>query len=130
MTWPVSLGDVRIILRPLVLIVDKQADRRPGGAPLERAGENAHLVGFAALGGETAGAGAPLVEPRLDVGFGQRQPWRAAVDDRADGRAVAFTPGGEPEQPSERVEAHRLTTTKVVSLTSRSWTSRFRITSP
>src|SRR3546814_4329044 len=51
-------------------------------------------------------AGTALVEIGLDVGFGQRQPRRATVDDRAERGPVAFPPSREAKNASEAVETH------------------------
>src|SRR3546814_21150946 len=51
-------------------------------------------------------AGTALVEIGLDVGFGQRQPRRATVDDRAERGTVAFPPSREAKNASAAVETH------------------------
>src|SRR3954467_2485952 len=90
-------GDLGIILRTLVDILDHQADRRAGRAPLEHARENTNLIGLLPLSGEARAAGPALVEPGLDVAFRQRQAGRAAVDHRAERRPVALAPSREAE---------------------------------
>ena len=100
------LGDRGIVARPLVLVLDQQADRRAGGDALEHAGQDADLVGFLPLGGEFRLARAALVQPGLDVGLGQRQQRRAAIDHAADRRPVAFAPCRDPEQMAETVVRH------------------------
>ncbi len=102
----ISLGDVAIILRPLIDIVDHQADRCAGGLALEHARQDAHPVGFLPLRRVARLAGAALVEERLDVVLAERQPRRAAVDNRAERGPVAFPPGGEAQNASEAVETH------------------------
>src|SRR3546814_12135274 len=86
MAGAIRLGDLRIILRALIDILDHQADRGAGGAPFEHAREDAHLIGLAALRGEARGARTALVEPRLEIGFGERKPRRASV--RSEERRV------------------------------------------
>src|SRR3546814_1018900 len=49
----------------------------------------------------------PFVEEGLDIRLTQRQARRATVHDRADGRTVAFSPGGKSEYAAECIEAHR-----------------------
>ena len=43
----------------------------------------------------------------LDVGLGERDPRRHAVDDDADRRPVALAPGRETEQRAEAIAGHR-----------------------
>jgi hypothetical protein len=67
------------------------------------AGKNLDLVQLLALRGVARLAGAALVEIRLDVGLGQGDAGRAAVDHAADGGAMALAPGGDAEQMAEGV---------------------------
>ena len=97
---------VRIIPRTGVDIVDDQADRRAGGPAFVGAGEDPDPVRLLPGRGSGRKAGAAAVEPGLDILFGEGEAGRAAVDDRADGGAVALTPGGEAEDPAEAVPAH------------------------
>jgi hypothetical protein len=101
-----GLRDLAIVLRPLVGVFDHQLDRRAGGLAFEHARQDADLVRFLALGGELVLAGLALVQPGLDVGLGQRHAGRAAVHRAADGRPVAFAPGGDAEKVAEGVQAH------------------------
>ena len=64
------------------------------------------LVGFAPLGGEPRLAGTAAIELDLDFRLGDRDQRRAAVNDAADRRPVAFAPGGDPEQMADRVVRH------------------------
>ena len=52
-------------------------------------------------------AGAALVHPGLDVGLGQRDARRAAIDHAADRRPMAFAKGGDAEKMAEGVVRHR-----------------------
>ena len=52
-------------------------------------------------------AGLAPVEFGLNRGFVQRDACRAAVEDAADGNAVAFTKGGKDEVLTDAVSAHR-----------------------
>ncbi len=106
MAGPEAARDVAVVLRPLVDILDHQRDRRAGGQALEHAGEDADLVGFLPLGGEFRLAGPAAVQPGLDIGLGQRNARRAAIDDAADRRPVALAPGGDAEQMAEAVVRH------------------------
>ncbi len=101
------LGDVAVVARALVHIVDLQGDRRAGGQPFIGAGQDAHGIRLGPLRGEARLAGAAAVEPGLDVGLRQTQSGRAAVDHAADGGAVALAPGRDPEQMTEAVMRHR-----------------------
>jgi len=48
-------------------------------------------------------SGAPAIEIALQLGLGQRESWRAAVDDRPQRRAVAFPEACDDERLSEAV---------------------------
>ena len=74
----------------------------------EHAGEDAHLVGLLALGGVLRLARFALVEIGLDLGLGDGDAGRAAIDHAADRRPVAFAPGGDAEQMAETVVRHGL----------------------
>ena len=52
------------------------------------------------------GAGFAPVEFGLDGGFVQRDARRSAIENAANGRAVAFAVGGEDEVLSDAVSAH------------------------
>ena len=112
MAGPVEVADLRIVLGALVDILDDERDRRAGGHLLadalvdEDAGEDLHLVGLAALRGEARLAGTAAVELALDVGFGQRQSRRAAIDHAAERGTMALAEGGHPEQMAEAVVRH------------------------
>src|SRR3546814_7504747 len=90
----------------MVDILAHQADRRAGRLALEHARQDAHLIGLLPLRRVARLAGTALVEKGLDVGLRQRQPRWATVDDRAERRPVAFTPGRESKDASEAVETH------------------------
>ena len=84
----------------------EQADRRAGRASFEHARQDAHLVGLLALAGVPRSAGAPPLQLRLDVLLRQLQPRRAAVDDAAERRPVAFAEGRDGEELAEGVAGH------------------------
>ncbi len=98
--------DLVVVARALILVLDEQADRRAGRAPLEHARQDANLVGLLALTGMARGAGAPPFQLRLDVLLRQLQPRRTAVDDAAERRAVAFAEARDSEQLAEGVTGH------------------------
>lgn len=93
MAGAVFVFNFGIILRTRVGILDEQADGRAQRPALENAGEYLDPVFFLPLGGEAVLPRLAAVEVMLDIGFGERQARRHAVDDAADGRAVAFAPG-------------------------------------
>ena len=107
MAGAVLVADVGIVLGALVDILDHQHDRRAGGdgsagaVILEHARQDLHLVGFLPLGGEARLAGPPLVKEALDIGGCQRNVGRAAIDNAAKRRPMAFAKGGDAEQMTE-----------------------------
>ena len=112
MAGAILVFDVGIVLRALVDIVDQQRNRRTGGDLLaglvinKHARENFDGIRLLALGGEPRLAGTAAVEIGLDIGFGQRNARRAAIDHAADRRPVAFAEGRDPEHMAEGVEGH------------------------
>src|SRR4029453_15537197 len=100
------VGDLAVVLRARVLVLDLQRDRRPGRPALEDSREDAHRVALAALGGEARLAGLAPVEPGLDVGLGELDQGRHAVAHAADRRPVALAPGRDAEQEAEGVVRH------------------------
>ncbi len=103
-------SDLAVILGSLVGVLDHQADRGSGRdgavAVIIDAGQDTDLIGLLSLGDEAAAAGLAQIQPGLDIGFSQRDQRRTAVDDAADGGAVAFAPGGDAEQVAEGVVRH------------------------
>ena len=61
------------------------------------------------LGHEPAAARLAPVQPGLQVGLGQGDQRRAAVDDTADRRPMAFAPGRYAKQMAEAVMGHPTT---------------------
>ena len=106
MSGSIHLLDRAVVAAARVFVLDHERDGRAGGLALEDAGEDAHGIGLAPLGDEARGAGPTPVERGLDVGLGQRQARRHAIDDAADGRAVALAPGRDPEEQAEAVAGH------------------------
>jgi hypothetical protein len=109
---PVLAGDLAIVFRALVDILDQHRHRRAGGdhclAVLieDEAGQDLDLVGLATLRDKTRLAGAALVELGLDFGAGETDAGRAAIDDAAERWAMAFAPGGDAEKVAECVVRH------------------------
>src|SRR5437762_7911937 len=106
MPGPEAVGDVTVILRALIDIVDHQLDRRAGGLPLEDAGQDLDLVRLAPLRRVARLAGPAPVEPVLDIGLGERDARRHAVDDDADRRPVALAPARVAEQRARAIAGH------------------------
>ena len=106
MAGAVGVGDLGIILRPLIGVLDQQRNRRAGGGAFEHARQDAHRIGFLALGGELVLPRLARIEEGLDVFLGQCQPRRAPVDHRADRGSMALAPSGEAQRPSECIPAH------------------------
>src|SRR3546814_10337227 len=103
----VCSSDLVIILGARVDIVDDQTDRCARRAAFENTGQNPDRIGLPPLAGEARAARPASVEPGLYILLAEGETRRAAVDDGADGGAVAFPPGRHAEQMSEAVEAHR-----------------------
>src|ERR1043166_4131937 len=109
-TRPVGVLDRRIVLGALVDVFDQQRNRRAGrdlaaGRLVgEHTGEDFDGIGLLALGGEARLPGPALVEIGLDVGLGQRNARRAAVDHAADGRPMALAERRDAKQMAERIE--------------------------
>src|SRR5262245_6045147 len=114
MAGTVLVLDGGIVLGALVDIVDHQPDRGPGGDlragrfVVEHAREDAHLVGLLPLRRKARLAGPALVEIGLDIGLGQRDAGRAAIDHAANRGPVAFAKGGDAEEVAESVKGHGL----------------------
>ena len=79
----------------------------PVVTPVEYTAEDPHQILFVPLRRIARLPGLALVEPLLDVGLGERQARRHAVDHNADRRPVALAPSREPEQGAERIARHR-----------------------
>ena len=110
MAGAIGAGDLAIVLGAGVLVLDLDGDGGAGGdgsvSVVEDAGQDAGGVALAALGNEAAAAGLASVQPGLQVGLGQRDQGRTAIDDAADGRPVALAPGGHAKQMAEGVVGH------------------------
>ena len=98
--------DVAIVTRPLVLVLDHQADRRAGGLAFENARKNLNFVRLLALCGEARLAGLAPVQIELNVGFGNRDSWRCSINHTTNRRTVAFPPAGEPKGIAKTVAGH------------------------
>lgn len=98
MAGAVLLGDLAVILGALVGVFDQHGDRRAGGRHRlaigveHDAGQHLHQIVLAPLRHEAGLSGLALVEPDLQVLELEAEPRRAAVDDAAERRTVAFAP--------------------------------------
>jgi hypothetical protein len=97
------LGDVAVVLGPLVGVLDHELHRGARRLPLVDAREDAHLVGFAPLRGELVLPRFASVEPVLDHAFVDGDARRHTVHRSPQGRSVAFAPGGHAKDMSEGV---------------------------
>src|SRR5262249_37321032 len=101
-----GVGEGRVVFRAVVFVADQKADRGAGGLAFEHAGQDLDAVGFHALGHVARAAGLPAVQLLLYVGFGEREPRRAAVDDAAVRRPVALPERRHAIQQPEGVARH------------------------
>lgn len=100
------VGNLGVVLGPLIDVLDHEMDWRSGGPALEHAGEKAHLVGFAPLGGVTRLSRSAPLQVLLKVLLIEEKPRRAAVHDAANGGPMALAVGRDAEQPTKRVPGH------------------------
>eukprot|EP00308_Calcidiscus_leptoporus_P011758 CAMPEP_0119373668 /NCGR_PEP_ID=MMETSP1334-20130426/26897_1 /TAXON_ID=127549 /ORGANISM="Calcidiscus leptoporus, Strain RCC1130" /LENGTH=769 /DNA_ID=CAMNT_0007391513 /DNA_START=37 /DNA_END=2343 /DNA_ORIENTATION=- len=91
-----------VVSRPLVLVLDKEADGGAKRVPVLGAGKDRHHVLLRARRGEATLAGAATGELRLDVRLGQREARRHAIHDRAYALAVRLSERGDAEDGAER----------------------------
>ena len=106
MARTIGLGDIAIIFRPLIDILDHQADRRACRPPFEHARKDADGIRLLPLGRKARASRPTLVEKGLNVLFRKREPRRAAIHDRAQSGPMAFAPGGKAEHAAKTVKAH------------------------
>ena len=101
MARPIGIRDLTIVFGSRIGVFDQQTDRRAGGAIFKYTGKDFHPVFLAALGYMARGARFARIKIWLDDLFGQQIARRAAIDDAANGRAVAFAPGGKSKKMTE-----------------------------
>src|SRR5690606_41726650 len=99
--------DAAVVVRPLVLVLDQEPDRRAGRNAFEYARQDLYLVGLVTLGGVARTAGTAPLQVGLDVGRCEFESGRAAVDDAAHRGAVALAEGGHRKQEAEAVPGHQ-----------------------
>src|SRR5690606_22632024 len=105
-SWTEAVLDLFVVARALILVLDQQADRRPGGASIEDARQDAHLIRLTALTRVARRARAAPLDIRLDIRLRQRHPRRAAIDDATERRPMAFAEGRDGEEFAESVAGH------------------------
>src|ERR1035441_9659187 len=96
--WAIERFHLLVGLGTLVLVADPDGDGRAERLAVEGAGEDLAGIAFLARRDDLALAGTAAVQIDLDVGFGQRDARRAAVDDHADAASVGLAPGGDLEE--------------------------------
>ena len=111
MAGPEFVFDFRVILGPLILILDHERDRRTGGDldagfVREHARQDFNPVRLLPLRRKPRLPRPAFIEIRLDVGFAERNSRRAAIDHAADCRPMAFAPGGDAKHVAEGVIGH------------------------
>src|SRR5437899_7150179 len=106
MPRPKGLGDISIVLAALVFIADQQRDWGAGGLALVHAGQNLNRIGFLALRDVARRARLASIQLRLNVGFGQVETRRAAIDNTADRRAMRFAESSDSKQGTEGIAGH------------------------
>jgi hypothetical protein len=120
MTGPELLGDVAVILGPLVGVADHQLDRRAGRDTPSNTPDRI----------STSSASRRWVVYLFCPGLRRSsQCWMAAastgtpgghaVDRRAQRRPVAFAPGGDAEEMAEGVEGHGFLSVRASGLSAR-----------
>ena len=101
----VLVFDGAVVLATLVGVGNVNADGGAGGCAFKEPGKELDAVIFLARGDVARGAGFAPVEFALDGVKIKRDTRRSAIEDAADGRAVAFAVGGEGEVLSDAVAA-------------------------
>ncbi len=92
MAGPVCLGDLGIVFRTLVDILDHHRNRGAGGLALEHTGQDFDLIGFLALGREARLARTAAIQKGLNVGLGEGHARRHPHRRRRRWRARGFRP--------------------------------------
>ena len=94
---------VVLALGSLVLVADPNGDGGAKRPALESSRQNLARVAFLARRDDLALTGTTAGEINLDVGFGQRDARRAAVNDHADAASVGLAPGGDLKEMAKGV---------------------------
>jgi len=87
----VFFGHLGVGFGAVVLVAYQDGDGRAEGFPFKGAGEDFALVGLVTWSGDFGLAGTAAVEFDLEVGFGEGDEGRAAIDDDADATSMGFT---------------------------------------
>ena len=113
MSRAIAVTDFGIVFGALIYVFDHQTDR---GACCdltaeflfdeiigENAGQDTHLIRLTSLGHKPGCAGATQIQILLNILSIEPQAGRAAIHDAANCRTMAFTPGGDTKEMSERI---------------------------
>ncbi len=103
---PELVLDLRIVLGALVGVLDQQANRGTGGASLEHARKDLHLIRLATLGGMARRAWTATIQVGLQIGLAELDARRAAIDDGAERKPVTLAEGGDGKQLAEGIAGH------------------------
>ena len=101
MTGTVGICDISVISGTLIGIADQKRDWCAGSFSLKNSGKDLNQISFLTGSCVAALAGFPPVKKNLDIFLAEREARRAAVENRTDGLAMRFTPGGNYEFFSE-----------------------------
>ena len=102
------VDQIPVVFTPCVFIADQQRDRCASRLAFEDAGQDFDPVGFLPLGHVSGRAGFAAIQILLDIVGGQRQAWRATIDDAPDGRAVAFAERRHGKDVTKGIAGHDL----------------------
>ena len=108
MRRPKKFFHMLVILRPHVIIVCKQQDRRTGGDAVAHAGENVDGVLLASRRGDRALPRLSAIKFGLNVFLRERKSRRTTVDNHADSPAVRLPARRDAKQSSKTISRHRL----------------------
>ncbi len=103
-----QIFDIGVVLAALIGIFNQQTDGGACGLALKHAGENTHLIRLAPGCGIAGSTRTATVEILLHIGFGQLKPWRAAIDNAAECKPMAFTKSGDDKVLTYAVSRHPL----------------------
>ena len=107
MAWTEFVLNAGIVLGPLILVLDHEANRRARGLSLEYTRDDGNRVGFTALRGMSRLARFSLIYVGLDIYFREHHARRAAVHYTAKRGTMAFAEGRETEKMAECIMRHR-----------------------
>ena len=106
MTRTIHVLQVVVVPAARIGVPHQEADGRPEGDPIEDATEPFHPIALLAGSPQWCAARASAVQLLLNGLQVQLQPRGTAIDHTTDGRSVALTERGEPEEQAEGVAGH------------------------